>query len=218
MAPLDMAIGQLNGIHNLLGQSGSPWYKGRGLAQHRHIQNACLTIDQNPGWYLVVADGNPLLIPGRPGAVVIKVLLLKNTVHRVGTSLQERRAPTFENYTFSQYQIFPQMKLGTFDFTRIEGSKLAGDSPLSNGLGLELLLRHPLPVLEVVPVCHRVARNLVPVVPPLVHKRVVRVRMGYEMCRPEQRCHKNSKLFLYLRAHPLGLLYVWLVGVPKSSS
>ena len=70
-------------------------------------------------------------------------------------------------------------------------------------VGLELLLRHPLPVLEVVPVCHRVARDLVPVVPPFVHERVVRVRMGYEMCRPEQRCHKNSKLFCTLHFHGL---------------
>ena len=111
------------------------------------------------------------------------------------------------------------MKLkGTFDFARIEGSKLAGDPPLSNGFGLELLRCHPLPVVQVVAVCHGMARDLVAVVPPFVHKRVVRVRMGNGMCRPEQRCHKDSKLFFYLRAHPLGLLYVWLVGVPKSSS
>ena len=78
------------------------------------------------------------------------------------------------------------MKRVTFDFTRIEGSKLSGDPPLSNGFSLELLRCHSLPVLDVVPVCHRMARNLVPVVPPFVHQGVVRVRVGDEMGRPEQ--------------------------------
>ena len=99
------------------------------------------------------------------------------------------------------------MKQVTFDFARIEGSKLSSDPPLSNGFGLELLRCHSLPVLDAVPVRHRMARNPVPVVPPFVHQGVVCVRVGDEMGGPEQIVSQELYfIFSYLRAHPLGLL------------
>ena len=133
----------------------------------------------------------------------MKVFFFKHAVHGVASTLEERRTPTLR----SQMNKTQDVKQGTFDFARIEGSKLSSDPPLSNGFSLELLRCHSLPVLDVVPVCHRMTCNLVPVVPPFVHQGVVRVRVGDEMGRPEQRVSREFHFpFSYLRAHPLGLL------------